>query len=173
MSREPTTEADARRRVTELVREARICMLTTIGVDGRQVSRPMALQEAEFDGDLWFFTHAESAKVRQIRVNPEVNVAFSDQRRHAWVSVSGSARESVDRGRAERLWHPLLRTWFPDGPDTPGLTLLRVHASSAQYWDSPGGAVVHLVGLARAAVTGRPPEPGDNRSVSYERSSDA
>ena len=63
-------------------------MLTTIGVDGRLVSRPMALQEAEFDGDLWFFAYADSAKVRQIRVNPEVNVAFSDQQHHAWVSVS-------------------------------------------------------------------------------------
>ncbi|WP_425487284.1 pyridoxamine 5'-phosphate oxidase family protein, partial [Micromonospora maritima] len=30
----------------------------------------MGLQEAEFDGDLWFFAYADSAKVRQIRVNP-------------------------------------------------------------------------------------------------------
>ncbi|MEU5944645.1 pyridoxamine 5'-phosphate oxidase family protein [Micromonospora sp. NPDC047465] len=51
MSNEPSSAADARRRVTELVREARICMLTTIAVDGRLVSRPMGLQEAEFDGD--------------------------------------------------------------------------------------------------------------------------
>lgn len=171
MSREPTTDGDARRRVTELVRAARIGMLTTIGIDGRQLSRPMALQEAEFDGDLWFFAYADSAKIRQIRVNPEVNVAFSDQRRHAWVSVSGTAREGWDQARAEQLWHPLLRTWFPDGLDTPRLTLLRVHASSAEYWDSSSGTVVTLIGLARAAVTGHPPKPGDNRAVSYERTS--
>ncbi|MDO3704580.1 pyridoxamine 5'-phosphate oxidase family protein [Micromonospora sp. C28SCA-DRY-2] len=164
---EPTTTAEARRRVTELVRRARICMLTTVALDGRQVSRPMALQEADFDGDLWFFTYADSAKARQLRVNPEVNVAFADQRHGAWVSVSGTAQEAYDRARAERLWHPLLATWFPDGPDTAGLTLIRVHASSAEYWDSPGGAVVNLLGLARAAVTGRTPAPGENREVSY------
>ncbi|MGN9804223.1 pyridoxamine 5'-phosphate oxidase family protein [Micromonospora sp. L32] len=167
MSSDPTSAADARRRVTELIRRARICMLTTIGVDGRMVSRPMGLQEAEFDGDLWFFAYADSPKVRQIRVNPEVNVAFSDQRHDAWVSVSGTAQESYDRAKAEQVWNPLLKTWFPDGLDTPGLTLIKVHANSAEYWDSPGGAVVNLLGFARAAVTGRPPKAGENHEVSY------
>ncbi|MFC0504447.1 pyridoxamine 5'-phosphate oxidase family protein [Micromonospora costi] len=166
MSQAPSV-VDARNRVTELIRDARICMLTTIALDGRQVSRPMGLQEAEFDGDLWFFAYADSAKVRQIRVNPEVNVSFSDQRRHAWVSISGMATEGYDRAGAERLWNPLLETWFPDGLGTPGLTMIRVHAVSAEYWDSPSSPVVNLLGLARAAITGRRPEPGENREVRY------
>ncbi|MEV4822839.1 pyridoxamine 5'-phosphate oxidase family protein [Micromonospora sp. NPDC049275] len=167
MSNDPTSVAEARARVTELVRAARICMLTTIALDGRQVSRPMGLQEAEFDGDLWFFAYADSAKARQIRVNPEVNVAFSDQKHNAWVSVSGTASEGFDRERAERLWNPLLKTWFPDGLDTPGLTLIKVHASSAEYWDSPSSTVVNLLGFAKAAVTGHPPAAGENHEVTY------
>ncbi|MEH0971377.1 pyridoxamine 5'-phosphate oxidase family protein [Micromonospora sp. CPCC 205546] len=167
MSNEPTDAAEARRRVTELVREARICMLSTISVDGRMVSRPMGLQEAEFDGDLWFFVYADSAKVRQIRVNPEVNVSFSDSRRNAWVSVAGTAREEYDRAKAEELWNPVLKAWFPDGLETPGLTLLKVHAASAEYWDSPSSTVVNLFGYAKAAVTGKPPKAGENHEVSY------
>ncbi|SCL23411.1 pyridoxamine 5'-phosphate oxidase family protein [Micromonospora inyonensis] len=167
MGSEPTTDAEARQRITELVRAARVCMLTTIAVDGRQVSRPMVLQETEFDGDLWFLTRADSAKVRQIRVNPEVNAAFGDQRGQTWLSVSGTAREESDRADVERLWHPALRVWFPDGPGTPGLTLIKVHASSAEYWDSPSSTVVNLLGAARAAVTGRTPRPGGNHTVSY------
>ncbi|SCF41063.1 pyridoxamine 5'-phosphate oxidase family protein [Micromonospora mirobrigensis] len=167
MTDEPTTAADARHRVTELIRQARICMFTTTGVDGRMVSRPMALQEAEFDGDLWFFAYADSAKVRQLRVNPEVNVAFSDQRHNAWVSLSGTAREGFDRAKAEQLWNPLLSTWFPEGLETPRLTLVRVHAGSAEYWDSPGSTVVNLLGFAKAAVTGKPPKAGENHEVSY------
>ncbi|MFG3555056.1 pyridoxamine 5'-phosphate oxidase family protein [Micromonospora sp. NPDC047557] len=167
MSNEPTSVAEARTRVTELIRAARIGMLTTIAVDGRQVSRPMGLQEAEFDGDLWFFAYADSAKVRQIRVNPEVNVAFSDQKHNAWVSVSGTANEGFDAERAKRLWNPLLKAWFPDGLDTPGLTLIKVHASSAEYWESPSSRVVNLLGFAKAAVTGHPPAPGENHEVTY------
>ena len=167
MSQEPTSAEEARGRVTELIRDARICMLTTIALDGRQVSRPMGLQEAEFDGDLWFFAYADSAKVRQLRVNPEVNVAFSDQKHNAWVSLSGTAQEGFDRARAERLWNPILKTWFPDGLDTPGLTLIKVHTSSAEYWDSPNSTVVNLFGFAKAAVTGKPPKARENHEVSY------
>ena len=167
MSHEPTNAADARRRVTELIRDARICLLATTGVDGRRVSRPMGLQEAEFDGDLWFFAYDDSAKVRQIRVNPQVNVGFSDQRHHAWVSVAGTATEEWDPERARELWNPLLKAWFPDGLDTPGITLIKVHAGSAEYWDSPGSTVVNLLGFAKAVVTGRPPAPGENHEVTY------
>ncbi|MEH1102420.1 pyridoxamine 5'-phosphate oxidase family protein [Micromonospora sp. CPCC 205561] len=167
MSNEPTNATEARGRVTELIRRARICMLTTTSVDGRMVSRPMGLQEAEFDGDLWFFAYADSAKVRQVRVNPEVNVSFSDTRHNSWVSLSGTAREDFQRAKAEDLWNPLLKAWFPDGLETPGITLVRVHASSAEYWDSPSSTVVNLFGYAKAAVTGKPPRAGENHEVSY------
>jgi general stress protein 26 len=155
---------DSRAKVTELVRDARICMMTTMTADGRHVSRPMALQEAEFDGDLWFFAYADSDKAQQIRLHPEVNVAFSTKQ--SWVSVTGTAEQVTDRAKAQELWNPLLKAWFPDGLDTPGITLLKVHATSAEYWESAHSSrVVELLGYAKAAVTGTPPDPGENRSV--------
>lgn len=45
-------------------------MLITMTEDGQHVSRPMAVQEVEFDGDLWFFTYEDSDKVRQITAAP-------------------------------------------------------------------------------------------------------
>ncbi|MEK8109950.1 pyridoxamine 5'-phosphate oxidase family protein [Micromonospora sp. M12] len=42
----------------------------------------------------------------------------------------------------------------------PGLTLIKVHASSAEYWDSPNSTMVNLLGFAKAAVTGQPPKAG-------------
>lgn len=62
--------------VAELVSDAKVAMLTTTTPDGRSVSRPMALQEAEFDGDLWFFAYDDSAKAQQISAHEQVNVAF-------------------------------------------------------------------------------------------------
>ncbi|MFC7548403.1 pyridoxamine 5'-phosphate oxidase family protein [Plantactinospora sp. GCM10030261] len=167
MSHEPKTDAEARDTVTRLIRDAKICMLTTTTADGRQVSRPMGLQEAEFDGELWFFADADSAKVHQVERNPQVNVAFADQKNNAWVSISGTAEQAYDRAKAEQLWNPLLKAWFPDGLDTPSLTLLRVRASSAEYWNSPNGKVITLLGYAKAAVTGDRPEGGENREVSF------
>ncbi|GAB3861859.1 hypothetical protein GCM10029963_67100 [Micromonospora andamanensis] len=70
----------ARTRITELIRAARICTLTTLSLDGRLVARPMTLQRAEFDGQLWFFAYAGSSTVRQVRVNPEIELSLHDPR---------------------------------------------------------------------------------------------
>jgi general stress protein 26 len=160
------TEQERRDKVKEMVTDAKICMLTTMTADGRHVSRPMALQEVEFDGDLWFFAYADSDLVEQVGVNPQVNVAFSDSKHNNWISISGAAERVDDRAKAEQLWNPLLKAWFPDGLQTPELTLVKVHADSAEYWEAAHSSkVVTLLGYAKAAVTGKTPDAGENETV--------
>jgi len=65
MTDHDTDHDDAVRHVAELVDRAQISMFTTMTAQGQHVSRPMALQEAEFTGDLWFFAYADSAKVAE------------------------------------------------------------------------------------------------------------
>ena len=43
-------------KVRELLQDMRIRMLTTVQADGTLHSRPMAMQQAPFDGEPWFFT---------------------------------------------------------------------------------------------------------------------
>lgn len=159
-----TDDNDSRAKVTELVKDAKICMFTTMTADGRHVSRPMGLQQVEFDGDLWFFAYEDSPKVAEIRLHPQVNVSFQSGKT-AWVSVSGTAVTVDDRAKAEQLWSPLLKGWFPDGIDTPGLTLIKVNAESAEYWESAHGKVVTLIAYAKSALTKSPPDVGENREV--------
>jgi general stress protein 26 len=160
------TEQEKRDTVRDLVKEARIGMLTTMTTDGRHVARPMALQDVEFDGDLWFFAYSDSDVVAQVNANPQVNVSFSDSKQHAWISISGTARQTDDRAQAEKLWNPMLKAWFPDGLETPNLTLIKVHAETAEYWESAHSSrVVTLLGYAKAAVTGKTPDAGENETV--------
>jgi general stress protein 26 len=157
---------DQTRTVAELMKGERFGFLTTITMDGRLTSRPMTLQEVEFDGDLWFFCYDDSAKAAQIRSHPEVNVSFANDKQSEWTSLSGKAEVVNDRQQAERLWAAPLKIWFPDGLDTKGLSLIKVHVDSAEYWESPSSKVRQLIGAARAAATGDPDKfPGTNRSV--------
>ena len=159
-------EQEQQRKVKEMIAEARICMLTTMTADGKHVSRPMALQDVEFDGDLWFFAYSDSDLVGQIAGNPQVNVAFSDSKQHNWVSVSGAAEQVHDPAKAKELWNPMLKAWFPDGLDTPTLTLVKVHTETAEYWAAAHSSkVVTLLGYAKAAVTGKTPDAGENETV--------
>lgn len=53
-------QQDLVQHIAELVDRAKISMLTKSGTPAKLVSRPIALQEVEFDGDLWFFTYDDS-----------------------------------------------------------------------------------------------------------------
>ena len=160
------TEQEQREKVTRMVADAKIAMLTTMTENGKHVSRPMAVQDVEFDGDLWFFAYADSDLVEQIAVHPQVNVAFSDAKHHNWISISGAAARVEDRAQAERLWNPVLKAWFPDGLETPNLTLVKVHAETAEYWEAAHSSkIVTMLGYAKAAVTGKTPDAGENETV--------
>ena len=62
----------------------------------------------------------------------------------------------------EELYNPLLEAWFPQGLDTPGISLLEIEAISAEYWDAPSNPVAHLIGLVKTKATGAAQQVGDN-----------
>ena len=62
----------------ELIKNIEYAMLTAALPDGTLRSRPMVTQNAPFDGTLWFFTDADSAKVYEVRRDGHVNVAYAD-----------------------------------------------------------------------------------------------
>lgn len=167
MADDPRTETEhadtetGRAKVAELVKSAHICMFTTMTADGKHVSRPMGLQDVEFDGDLWFFTYDDSNKAGEIRGNASVNVSFADPKNTEWTSISGTAEVVHDKAKAKDLWSPILNAWFADGLETEGLCLIKVHADSAEYWDGPSSRVVSLFGMVRAAITKNPENYAD------------
>jgi general stress protein 26 len=168
-----TGDADIKK-IAELIDGARIAMLTTVESDGSLRSRPMATQELEFDGDLWFFTDAGSAKVDEVQQEHHVNVSYAHPDKQRYVSLSGVAGLVRDRAKMEQLWRAPLKAWFPQGLETPGIALLRVRVQYGEYWDAPHGAVVQLLGLASALVKGeRADDVGDHGKVTLERGGSA
>lgn len=159
-----TGEANVRK-LAELIKDIKFAMLTTADPDGALRSRPMATQSTEFDGELWFFTSDASGKAASIKADQHVNVAYSNPDDNHFVSVTGRASIVKDRNKIKELWNPLLKTWFPDGVDDPQIALIRVSVDSAEYWDSPSSKLVHLYGFAKAMLTGRRPEGGENERM--------
>ncbi|SFJ73602.1 pyridoxamine 5'-phosphate oxidase family protein [Cellulomonas sp. KH9] len=158
----PTRE-EALAKVRELLGDHHLAMLTTLDASGALVSRPMGVQDAGFDGDLWFFTTTGSHKVAEIRAGSPANASFAGS--SSWLSLSGTAEVLQDRARIEELWNPVAAAWFPDGPSTPELCLVRLRAESAEYWDSPGGRVATVLSLVKSTVTGQAYDGGENATV--------
>jgi general stress protein 26 len=155
--------AEDTRKVAELVRGQKFGFLTTTTPEGKLTSRPMALQEVEFDGDLWFIAEQSAPWLTHIARSPQVNVGVGSG--GTWVSLTGDAVVVEDAAKKRELWNSAVEAWFPDGPDDDAVILLTVDAESAEYWDTPGGRVATVLSFAKARITGQPYSGGENETV--------
>ncbi|KRF21008.1 hypothetical protein ASG90_00910 [Nocardioides sp. Soil797] len=145
-----------------IMRDHRFCMLTTFATEGELHSHPMTPQQVEDSGDAWFFLDATSETARNLAKDPRINLAFGDD--SSWLSVAGTGTVRDDRSKIDELWNSMVEAWFPEGKDSPDLRLLRIEASSAQFWDTPGGKVASALSFVRTKVTGKRPA-GESDSV--------
>jgi general stress protein 26 len=150
----------------ELIKDIKIAMLTTID-SGVFRSRPMATQESEFDGDLWFFTSKQTHKVEEIEKDNRVNVSYSEPADNRYISLSGTAEVIDDRKKFEELWSPLYLDWFPKGLEDPNIILLKVTVEHAEYWDATSNTLVEAFGLLKALVTGERAAGGDHVVLNF------
>ncbi len=149
----------------KLIKGIKIGMFTTVDADGSLRSRPMATQETEFDGDLWFFTDETTPKVYEIAQDHQVNVSYASTDDNRYVSVSGWATMVKDPTKMKELWSPVFKAWFPKGLDDPNLILVKVHVEKAEYWDAPSSTLVQLAGFAKAIVTGKSYDGGEHATI--------
>jgi general stress protein 26 len=150
-------------KVTDIINDSHIGMFTTINEQGALVSRPLAVQDVKDDGDMWFFTSANTSQVAHIKANPAVNVSFGQ--RTEWVSVAGTAEVVTDRQLIHDMWNQMVEAWFPDGPDTPEVVLLHVDSDSAEYWTSPGGTAATVLQWIKSKVTHNRMSVGESGTV--------
>ena len=156
----------------KLIDGIEVAMFTTRRVDGQLVSRPMQAQKRNEVADLWFVTDIGSHKLDELEHDPHVNLSFYKDRTREWVSVAGVARLSQDRELIRRLYQPDWRAWFGDqggerdgGPDDPRLALLLVQAQSVIYSITNKPQPVVLFEVAKAMLTGSPPDVADVRQM--------
>jgi|SRR5208283_138014 len=136
-------------KLNELIKGIEFAMLTTIRPDGTLHSCPMAAQEVDSEGMIWFFTGNKTEKVEAIKTDQRVNLAYSNSSSQRYVSVAGNGELVRDHVKAKEMWDPLYKAWFPKGLDDPDLIMLRVHVVEAEYWDASVGRMVQLSGFKK------------------------
>ena len=149
----------ARAQLWDLIKDIKFAMFTTRHANGHLHSRPMTTQNSKLDEDanLWFFMSRSGDPVRDLTLDPTVNVAYADPGQDSYVSISGTARVVEDMAIKQRLWTKLAEAWFPGGVTDPDLALVQAKITHANYWNVKESKVVQLYQMAKAAVTGKPP----------------
>lgn len=152
-------------KIADKIKDIKTAMLVTADEDGNLRSRPMQTLQIE-GSDLLFLTGYASGKTYEIKSDSQVNVSFADESNKVYVSVSGIATVSKDQQKIDELWNEAFKAWFPEGKEDPNVAVLRVKVTGAEYWDTPTSPVVHVIGYAKAVLTGQPYKPGDHEKIS-------
>jgi general stress protein 26 len=149
--------------VGALISKARFAFVTTSAADGRLLSRPLAVLERDFDGDLYFFTMEPSSKTDQVAADSQVNVSM--QCGDDYLSIAGTASVTRDQQLIDELWNAHAEAWFEQGREDPAVALLKVHADSAEYWTMDSPKPINVIKYAKAILTGDQPDVATNTSV--------
>jgi general stress protein 26 len=128
----------------------RVAMLTLCDSHDRLVSQPMTPQEMDEDGAIWIMLSRGPTAERVGAGGIAANLAFSDERRATYVSITGRAWRVDDAVRKRELWSAVSRPWFPGGAEDPALTLLKLQPEHVQIWDGPSSSVVRALAMAAA-----------------------
>ncbi|MEO6224796.1 MAG: pyridoxamine 5'-phosphate oxidase family protein [Sphingomicrobium sp.] len=127
--------------ISEKMRDIDFAMLSTRTSSGAIASRPMSNnRQVDYDGDNYFFTNADTGSVKDIGNDPSVGLAYQSKSgalgmKPFFIAVEGTAELIQDKAELARHWTKDLNDWFKQGVDTPGLTLIKVHADRLHYWD--------------------------------------
>ncbi len=143
----------------KLIEDMSVAMLTTLNDAGLLDSRPMSPLEMDSEGAIWFFTELNTSKTANLST---ANLAFSDTSNGTYVSLSGRGEIHKNSEDIHRLWTVFAKPWFPDGPDSPNLALLKFIPNAAEYWDAPHSKTIRLFSIAASIVTGKPVNMGDH-----------
>lgn len=139
-------------RLARLMDGPRIAMLTTCQPDGELDARPMSLLDVDDGGCLWFFAeHAPDDAAAQTRY-ARVNLCFSDCASATYASVSGHGELLHQTDRIAALWTEDARPWFPEGPESPRLAVLKVTPQRSEFWDAPDSRIARGATLTAPAL---------------------
>lgn len=163
-------EAADRAAIAEVIEKAKIVSVTTIRSDPSAlssdvalVSRPLARQGDKFDGNLYFLVPGTSDLADQVRQNPAVNVALETSGNY--LSIAGTGAITTDPALIDSLWSAAAEAWFEDGRSDSAVSVLQVHADSAELQSADGPAILALAKYAKAIVTKEKPDIGDSTRV--------
>lgn len=148
-------QQEANNKLKELVEEIDMCMFcTNLTVDDGATCRPMSTQQVCNQGNIWFFSEANSVKNKEIEQDKKVQLFYSHPGKNRYMVVNGEAEIIFDKEKTDELWTKMAEMWFKEGKDDPNISLIKVKPTSAYYWDTDGNKMINFLKVVAFVTTG-------------------
>ena len=155
-NREHFQSREAIEKIKVMVEKAETCFFcTTVTVADSVGARPMAVQEVDDAGNLWFLSADDSHKNAEVKQDSRVRLYFQGSTHADFLLLDGVATISRDKKRIKDLWKPIMKTWFTEGQDDPRIRVVKVSPREGYYWDTKHGVAVAGIKMLIGAATGK------------------
>lgn len=127
--------------ISKKLKDIDFAMLSTFSSNGEIASRPMSNNgDVEYDGDNYFFAFDDTHMIKEIEANDHVGLTFVGSKSllgkpPIFIAIEAKAELIRNKAAFEAHWNTDIAKWAKDGIDTPGLTLIKAHATRIHYWD--------------------------------------
>ena len=127
-----------------------------LGLEGVEDSRtrPMTAQidvpegaDKDEGGEIYFFASRSESLVQAIGSGHRAVATYAAKGHKLFAHIHGNLVLSDDRATIERLWNPVIASWYKDGRDDPDLALVRFDTDSANIWKAETGATLKAAAL--------------------------
>lgn len=145
----------AKARIKDMAKDSSCFFCTDFRKGEAFTTRPMAVQDIDEEGNLWFLSANDSKKNGEIATDPFVQLLFQGSSYSEFLTLFGSAEVVLDKEKIKELWQPILKTWFTEGVDDPRITAIKISPSKGYYWDTKHGVAVSMIKQVAGAIMGR------------------
>ena len=128
-------------------------MLGLVGVEDSR-TRPMTAQvdvpdgaDKDDGGEIYFFAAKSESLVQSLGSGHRAVATYAAKGHKLFAHVHGNLVESNDRAVIERLWNPIIASWYKDGKDDPDLALLRFDTDTANIWKAETGSTLKAAAM--------------------------
>ena len=156
-----------RDRVWDVIERSSVGMLTTRFGGGLR-ARPLDARPDREAGLIFFVIDVRGLKDDEVKAWPDVCfvVVYSDEK--AYLSITGEAAVFYDEAVLRKIWKESDDVWWPNGPYDENVRILRLEPRVADLWDGPACSAVASVEMSEARRTGKKPNLGEKRKVTFK-----
>jgi len=151
--REEAPEVELKKLFWEELSDSPFVMLGLQDVEDSR-TRPMTAQvDIPDDGDksdggpIYFFASKSEHLVTAMGQSHRAVATYAAKGHKLFAHIHGTLHLSNDRGVIDRLWNPIIASWYKDGKDDPDLALIRFDADSANIWKAETGATLKAAAM--------------------------
>ena len=128
---------------------------------------PMSHNLEPEDGNIWFITAKGTSMARAAGEGSTTRYVVSDSGQGIHAEIKGQLEISHEKQKLDEVWNTVASAWFEDGKSDIDIVLIRLIPTSAEVWLSPESGLAFLFGLAKAKISSKKLDYGEQFSLTF------